>query len=227
MIRGLVSAAKGMSQQSLKQDIIANNLANVATAGYKRRTVAFGGFSSFLAEEAARNTTAVRDPRVMSRQDESQGGLQTTNSKTNLAIEGPGFFVVQSANGDELTRNGNFTMNDQGEIITSSGAKLMGQAGPITVGRTDWQIDPSGRVTSGGATVDNLRIVTRSGSGQISDVPDNEIKLVQGALETSNVSPVREMISMMANLRAYEANQKTIQAIDNTLDKLINEAGKV
>lgn len=235
MIRGLVSAARGMLQQTLKQDVIANNLANVATTGYKRRTIAFSSFASALAQESSRERigagpkleSAVGDPRVTSREDDAQGGLQTTGSKTHLAIDGPGFFVVQSSIGQELTRNGSFTLNSQGEITNLSGATLMGKIGPIKVDPSDWQIDSSGRVISGGAEVDRLKIVSHSETGAATDVPDGEVKVTQGSLEASNVSPMREMINMIANLRAYEANQKSVQAIDHTLDKVINEAGKV
>jgi len=235
MIRGLVSAARGMLQQTFKQDVIANNLANVATTAYKRRTIAFSSFASALAQESSRESVggsprleaAVADPRVTTRQDETKGGLQTTGSKTHLAIDGPGFFVVQSSSGQELTRNGSFTLNSQGEVTTPSGAKLMGKVGPIKVDVSDWQIDSSGRVISGGTEIDRLKIVARDQTGGTADVPDGEVNVVQGSLEASNVSPMREMINMIANLRAYEANQKSVQAIDHTLDKLINEAGRV
>lgn len=239
MIRGLTSAARGMIQQVYKQDIIANNLANVATSGYKRRTATFNSFASALAQETGYSqfprlsetpseiVAPIGDPRIGARQDESQGGLQVTGSKLNLAIEGPGFFVTQSSAGQELTRNGSFRLNGKGEILTQSGATLMGQSGPIVVSGADWEIDSSGRVTSGGAVIDRLKIVSRDDSGKTSDIADGDIRIVPGALELSNVSAVREMVGMIANLRAYEASQKTIQAIDHTLDKLINEAGKV
>lgn len=235
MIRGLTSAARGMLQQTFRQDVIANNLANVATSGYKRRTMAFSSFASELAQTSPREAAGlsprleapVGDPRVRTRQDDSQGSLQVTGDKTHLAIEGPGFFVVQSSQGQELTRNGSFTLNSQGEIVTQSGARLMGKSGPIKVDPSNWQISPSGIVISGGTTVDSLKMVSRGESGGTADIPDGDVKVVQGALETSNVSTAKEMISMIANLRAYEANQKSIQAIDHTLDKVINEAGRI
>lgn len=237
MIRGLVSAARGMLQQTFKQDVIANNLANVATTGYKRRTMAFSSFASALAQESTRentNTTtspkfeaAVGDPRVRTRQDESQGSLQMTGEPAHLAIEGPGFFVIETSHGQELTRNGGFTVNSQGEIVTQSGGHLMGKTGPIKVDTANWLIDPSGRVMSGGVMIDRLKIVQKDSAGGTADVPDGQVRVVQGALETSNVSAMREMINMIANMRAYEANQKSIQAIDHTLDKVINEAGRV
>lgn len=235
MIRGLVSAARGMVQETFKQDVIANNLANVATNGYKRRTIAFSSFASALAQESTRENAgispkleaAVGDPRVRTHQDESQGSLQVTGDATHLAIDGPGLFVVQSSSGQELTRNGNFTLNRQGEIVTPSGAHLMGKAGPIKVDTANWQIDSSGRVMSGGTMVDRLMIVQRDTAGGTANIPEGEIRVIQGALETSNVSTIREMINMIANLRAYEANQKSIQAIDHTLDKVINEAGRI
>lgn len=224
-----------MLQQTFKQDIIANNLANVTTTGFKRRTIAFSSFASALAQESSHNPAGaaprlespVGDPKIRTRQDVSQGSLQTTGEKGHLAIEGRGFFVVESAAGQELTRNGGFIVNSQGELVTPSGNRVMGKAGPIRVDPSDWQIASNGSVISGGSVIDRLKIVERDESGTTADVPDAEVRVVQGALETSNVSVMREMISMIANLRAYEANQKSIQAIDHTLDKAINEVGRI
>ncbi len=100
----------------------------------------------------------------------------------------------------------------------------MGQSGPINVDSSDWQIDPSGRVLSDGSQVDRLKVVARDNS----DIPDGDVKVSQGAVETSNVSTVGEMVGHDLRICArYEANQKTIQSIDQTLDKLVNDAGKV
>ncbi len=235
MIRGLTSAARGMLQQTFKQDVIANNLANVATTGFKRRAIAFSSFASALAQESTRDSKGATprleaptgDPRVRTRQDQLQGSLQVTGDKSHLALEGDGFFVIQSKTGQELTRNGGFILNKQGELTTPSGSQVMGKTGPVKVNPSNWQISANGSVFSDGVVIDRLKIVERDQDGQTADVPDAKVRVVQGALETSNVSVMKEMINMIANMRAYEANQKSIQAIDHTLDKLINEAGRV
>ena len=239
MIRGLTSAARGMIQQSAKQDIIAHNLANIATPGFKSRRAAAHDFAAvFGAQSAAQRPTAagnprpalaapVADPVLVTSRSQAQGSLQRTGTKTDLAIEGPGFFIVDGPGGSSMTRNGSFTLNAVGELVTSAGENVLGEAGPIKVGSADWSIDSSGAVIVDGAVVDRLRIVISSDEGQTVNAAPDERRVTQGAVESSNVAAVGEMVATIANMRAYEANQKVIQSIDQTLDKLINEAGRV
>lgn len=240
MIRGLTSAARGMFQQSVKQDIIAHNLANIATPGFKGRRAAAHDFSAvFGAQSATVNqpraagnqrqawAAPVANPVLVTSRLEAQGLLQRTGNKTDLAIEGPGFFVVEGPTGSTMTRNGSFALNATGELVTSEGENVLGEAGPVKVGSADWSIDSSGAVVVDGAVVDRLRIVASSPDGGTSDVADADRRVTQGVVESSNVAAVREMVATIANMRAYEANQKMIQSIDQTLDKLINEAGRV
>ena len=241
MIRGLTSAARGMIQQSAKQDIIAHNLANIATPGFKSRRAAAHDFAAVFGTQSAAVRRAqsagnprrpalaapVADPVLVTNQSRTQGSLQRTGTNTDLAIQGPGFFVVEGPGGSSLTRNGSFTLNGAGELVTSTGENVLGEAGPIKVGSANWSIDSSGAVIVDGAIVDRLRIVTSTPERGTTSPAPAERSVTQGAIESSNVAAVREMVATIANMRAYEANQKAIQSIDQTLDKLINEVGRV
>ncbi len=222
MLRGLYTSAAGMLGQLDRQDAIANNLANVNTPGYKRQIVGFSGFD-FQLQRALQTTQTVMPPNTLPLPklyvDSRQGGLQDTGSQTNFALTGPGSFAVQTPQGEKLVRAGNFQLDGKGQLVTSEGFPVLGERGPIQVSG-EWSVDTEGNVTSAGAVVDKLKIV-----GGSTD-PKNPTQVVQGRLESSNVNTVEEMVSMITALRSYEANQKTIQSLDGTLDKLINQMGK-
>jgi len=232
VIRGFYSSAAGMLGLLEQQDAISNNLANCNTPGYKRSSVSFSAFEPEL-EKAGRARSGSETPSKyarcvipvpFARQDPSQGLLEDASSPTTLAIEGPGAFVIRTAQGERLTRSGNFTLNSSGQLVTTDGQPVMGQNGPIRISGTSFSVDADGNVQSNGTVVDRLRIEVpgqgRAAPGAVGG------RVIQGRLENSNVSAVREMVSMIAALRAYEANQRTIQALDQTLDKVINLVGK-
>lgn len=224
MLRGFYTSAAGMLGQLDRQDAIANNLANVNTAGYKRKTVTFTGFETSFrdalkpaSDVMLRNITPL--PKLY--EDSRQGGLQATDSKTSFAIDGPGSFVISTPNGDQLTRGGSFTLSAKGEIVNHEGFTVMGEKGPIQITGADWNVDKDGNVTSAGAIVDKIKIANGSTD------PAKPTTIMQGYLESSNVNTVDEMVGMITALRSYEACQKSIQNLDQTLDKLINQVGKV
>ena len=223
MLRGLYTSAAGMLGQLDRQDAIANNLANVNTAGYKRQVVAFSGFDTQL--QSALETTQ----NVMLRNvtplpklyvDAKQGGLQDTGSKTNFALIGPGYFAVQNGTSQQLVRAGSFQLDGKGQIVNSDGNPVLGEKGPIQITGADWSVDTEGNVAVGGSVVDKLKIVNGSTDAK------KPTQVIQGRLESSNVNAVEEMVSMITAFRSYEACQKSIQSLDQTLDKLINQMGK-
>jgi len=248
VINGLYSSAAGMLAQLDQQDAIANNLANSNTAGFKRTTVAFAAFiagsgsapraeaSEFTSRSYPSSSSVVRGgprqvalgcviPTAFARQDQNPGLLEETSLPTNLAIDGPGSFVVRTAAGETLTRAGNFRLDRSGQLVTQDGSAVLGRNGPVRISGADWSVDTDGNVRAGGAVIDKLRIevpaASRSASSQTLPA-----RVIQGRLESSNVNAVREMTAMISALRAYEANQKTIQALDQTLDKAINQLGR-
>jgi len=222
MIRGFYSSAAGMLGQLDKQDFIANNLANVNTPGYKRRALGFSSFSTNL-QTVLSNTAPCVIPFATVREDSRQGLIQDTGVPTNFALDGSGFFVIQTEAGEKFVRGGNFKLDSDGRIVNSDGFPVLGQKGPIAVSGTDWYVDSEGSVYSGGKAVDKLRIEVDSSVAASSKPP----RVIPGSLESSNVNAVEEMVSMITALRAYEACQRAIQALDQTLDKVINQMGRI
>ncbi|MGB9588070.1 MAG: flagellar hook-basal body protein [Armatimonadota bacterium] len=231
MFQGLYASAAGMLTELSRQDVIANNLANVSTPGFKRSSISISNFQAELrnASESVRSASRLPTvkclvPALSTYQDARPGVIEDTRSSTNFALEGPGAFVVQTPTGERYIRQGNFHLDDSGRLVTAQKEPVLGQNGPIVITDTDWSVDEDGSVRIKGNIVDKLRIenpaTTRSASS-------NEVtRVMQGKLESSNVSVVEEMVSMITALRAYEANQKVIQAMDQSLDKVINQIGK-
>lgn len=232
MIRALYSAASGMVAQTTKQDVIANNIANAQTPGFKRLRVVNTSFAEALGNAApvvvAENTARSGNPSLQAQAvtvwsetacDTLDGPIISTGNLLNFAIQGPGAFEVGPAGASRQTRNGSFIIDKDGELANSDGEKLQGASGPIKMPTGKWSIADDGAVRNEkGEVVDRIKI---AGAEQ------GKTRLVQGCLEQSNVNIVREMVDMIVNLRAFEANQKVVQSVDQTLDKLINEAGKV
>ena len=235
MVRGLQSASTGMIAQMAGQDITANNLANANTAGYKRD---IPSFESMLtnAVGAAPMTRISAGSGV----DFAQGVLREAGNKFSMALEGEGFFNVQTPTGTAYTRDGAFNVSNDGYLVTESGNRVLGTAGAIKVGRGDFAVDPQGQITQNGAVVDTLKVSKFANTGPLSKTggnlwtaggaaatPATGTSVRQGYLEGSNVNSVSEMVSMITAFRTFEATQKSIQAQDETLDKCVNEVGRV
>ncbi len=219
MIQGLVSAAAGMMVRIEQQDMISDNLANVNTVGYRRKTACISSFESKL-QNAGKSKTSVSCviPQIQIFSDNQMGPSLDTGSPINLELDGPGYFVAQTPNGTERVRGGNFKLDAAGQLVTIDGHPVLGKNGVIKVGEKDLNIDSDGAVYSGNTHIDTLRIDGVSST--------NPAKVLSGKLEGSNVNTVEEMVSMITALRSYEACQKSIQAIDQTLDKVINGMAK-
>jgi flagellar basal-body rod protein FlgF len=228
MIASLYSSAAGMLGQIEQQDVISNNLANCNSSGYKRQRVGFSAFSVEMANALQGRPSFGTDhvktvlPKPYDRQLWTQGEMRDTGTATNLAIDGPGSFVVKSPNGRQrLTRDGNFRLDAANHLATQDGDLALGKKGPVTLTGSKWEVGPDGTVTADGAEIDKLRIELPQ------DSPASKPgRIVQGRIESSNVSAIEETTGMITALRAYEANQRVIQSIDQTLDKIINQVGR-
>jgi len=219
MIRGFQTCAAGMLGQIERQDAIANNLANCNSPGFKRSIVGLSAFTDQLAE-AAERMSGDSEPVAFASQDLRQGELVQTGNPTDLAVDGSGFFVIRTPSGKELTRAGNFRLDSSGDLVTQQGDKVLGDRGTINIPPGKWSVDGDGNISVDGTVVDKLLIeLGGNGSTQVG-------RVVQGQLESSNVSAIQEMVSMITTLRSYEANQRAILAMDQTLDKIINQAGR-
>lgn len=227
MERGLYIAASGMVSEMARQDLIANDLANASTAGYKADRAVQGSFGDLLLRNTQTGQTigALGEGSRIERQvtDLTAAPLKETGEDLDFAIEGDGFFAVQTAQGVRYTRNGQFTAAANGRLVDQLGNAVLGQNGrPITIG-ADGKV-PAGSV--GSFAVNNARKVGDNfftgaaagrGTGQVRS----------GALEGSGADPVRAMTDMIASLRAFESGQKVISTIDSTLQKASNQVGSL
>lgn len=229
MIKGLYTASSGLVAQTIKQDVIANNIANAQTPGFKRQKVVSASFAEALDNRMSRLTIegqpkypreSVRTTQALAQADldGSQGPVHQTGNNFDFAIEGPGAFEIITSSGSRLTRNGSFRVGADNHLCTAEGEQVMGENGPITLPKGEWSVNPDGTITSDGVHIDTIKI---TGEEQ------GKTRIMQGHLEATNVNVVREMVDMITNMRSFEANQKVITSIDSTLDKLINDAGRV
>ncbi len=253
MNRGIYAAANGMVAQQYVMDALANNLANINTNGFKQDVPTFRELHAIAVSRQA-GTAPQHGPASgefgtgsafdSTATDLARGALRETKDPLDLALDGDGYFTVQTSNGVRLTRDGHFTrMLDgsgkaSGMLGTDAGDLLLGAKGPISVGNAaKIEIGPDGTVTADGKTVDKLAIVTASPDAlkkeganlfTVSGSPTPSTAMVkQGFLEQSNVDPIRSMVKMITVQRAYEAMQKAIVTQDESLGKAVLEVARV
>jgi len=204
----LASAALGMRAQADRLDVIAENLANASTVGYRARRCAAQAFDGRL-----RSEILVSD---------SQGPLRRTDVPTDLALVGPGFFAVQTPGGVSHTRDGRLSVGPDGFLCDARGNHVLGSLGPARFPRGA-HVEPDGRIVCGGRVVDRLRIVVPAGAG----FERARAVVRAGFLEDSGVDPIAEMTELVAAERAYEANQKTAQRADESLRRAVTDVPAV
>lgn len=225
MERGLYIAASGMVAEQMRQDAIANDLANASTPGYKADRVTQASFGDLLLSNTSTGQTV--GPLGMGvRADEmvtnlSPQALRVTGEPLDLAIAGEGWFGVQTDQGVRYTRNGQFSVSPQGTLIDQLGNQVLGPGGqPV-------RLDASGQVVPGSVGVFALTNAAKVGdnyfTGAAGGQADGVVKA--GALEGSGIDPARTMVDMIASFRAYEAGQKVIQTIDDTLRRTSTQVG--
>jgi len=227
MERGLYIAASGMLAEQVRQDQIANDLANAATPGYKADRTSQAGFGELLLANSATGatvgpqSTAVQVSAVET--DFTPKPAKDTGEPLDFAIVGEGFFAVQTANGTRYTRNGQFTADAQGRLVTAQGDPVLGRGGrALTVG-ADGRVDPRS------LEVVALRNPRKDGESLVTGTPGGTAagQVRAGALEASGADAARSMVDMIASMRAFEAGQKVIQTIDETLGKAATQVGAV
>ncbi|HEX3811023.1 MAG TPA: flagellar basal-body rod protein FlgF [Rhizomicrobium sp.] len=218
-------------------DVIANNLANVSTAGFKRESTKFEEYVQHLPDDGSNPDGPQALSFVMDRglvRDTSEGRMDRTGAPYDLAISGKGFFVVKTAAGDRYTRNGHFTLDSQGRISTEGGELLQGEGGEVSVTSDDGDINIAvdGTITGRQGQLGKLRVVqfdneramTKDGNSLYSTdqapTPATTAAIHQGMIESSNVQPVLEISNMLEVMRAYQAATN----IADSQDKLSREA---
>ncbi len=242
MIKGIYSSASGMLPRILKQESFANNMANVNTPGFKKDGI-FLQVLNDASKESLITDVPWETPMVDGiYTDFSQGDLEDTGNDKNLALEGNGFFVVETEAGPRYTRSGNFLLSPQGILSDPNGNPVLTESGPLTVSGDNFTVGMDGTVSVDGSTVGKIKVVdfekpyalnkegdsyfaAAQATGQ--EKPADNFQVRQGYLEKSNVNVVDVMVDMLASFRAFEAGQKAISAQDETLDKAVNDLGRI
>jgi len=246
MYSGLYTAATGMLVQQLRQEVVSQNLANLNTPGYKQRHAVNRTFSDVLLHRLSESKGVVPigttnrgvqidDVPV----DWTQGTFEATDSSFDFALQGKGFFTINTPEGSMYTRNGHFQVDEEGFLVSSPGNYIMGDAGPIWVGREEFAVYPDGTVAVQDETIDKLHLVDFTSDkiipvadGLFKAVPESEeapsnARVRQGYLEKSNIDPVNQVVRMMEAARAFEANQRVVQVYDQIMSKGANEIGSL
>lgn len=257
MVRGLYTAYTGMANEQKRLDIVANNLANAATVGFKKESVTNQSFDEVLSIKIRDESEAYNDRPIGTMNlgvklgeaytDHNQGSLRQTSNTYDMALDGKGFFALsvldKSGNAStKYTRNGSFTMTKDGFVVDKDGNHLLGEAGEILIPTdvADVVITENGDVYGDGNYMDTIRVADFENYDYLSNFGDTMYELVDGAqeipsgaavrqgyTEQSNVNVVKEMVDLITVTRTYEANQKVIQSIDKTLDLAANSVGKI
>ncbi|MUT65049.1 flagellar hook-basal body protein [Paenibacillus sp. NEAU-GSW1] len=288
MLRGLYTAAAGLTAQQRRHDTVTNNIANINTPGYKQTNAVTRSFPEMLlsltgvdandAREVGRLSTGVFAEESLSVY--LQGDLMQTNRSSDFALVSdiavPGmafdesgkyvspdgevtfqpqaFFTLQNATGEtRYTRGGSFMLDSEGFLVTGDGSSVVGANGqpiqfPPNVSIDDLVLVDNNRfinAKTGEDTgvqllltrVDNPNQLAREGNGNYRLEGDEagarpvaageQVEIRQGFIERSNVDAAQSSVDLMSALRAYEANQKIIQAYDESLDKAVNQVGRI
>ena len=242
MIRGMYASASGMLTGIARQDLLANNLANVDTVGYLGTRSATQAFVLALSTASqAGNLLRGGGGPVAATLDTAEGPVKPTGNKFDLAIIGGtdagscAMFAVQTPQGLQFTRDGRFQLNGAGRLVDARGNPVVGVNGFIDLSPTgDFSVSETGEVKSGGKSVGQLLIAqlpskslqaagaglyTSSGQPKLSTTA----RIVQGSLEESNVSAVAEMAAMLDNSRYYDANAAALKEQDQSVQELVSQ----
>ncbi|MGB9712554.1 MAG: flagellar basal-body rod protein FlgF [Dissulfurimicrobium sp.] len=236
---GHIEALEDADILDRKLQMSANNMANVSTLGFKRQSMTFEEY--LLPQVDGTERTAKKE---VVRSDLSQGTMKETNNPLDFAIEGDGFFVVQTPQGVRYTRAGNFTLDANKQLVTQEGYPVLGGGVPIvlddTTGKGIW-LSKDGRFWVDETDVGQLDVVNFKNPQALERLGGNlyaqtaasgnampaSALIKQGFLEGSNVNPVEEMVNLLDIYRAFEAQQKTLQALDQMDGHAANDIGRV
>jgi flagellar basal-body rod protein FlgF len=233
---GYYAACQGMRSQAQALDLIANNLANVNTTGYLGGEQTFhsllasarGGIANPL-NRVINNFNTLGDTQL----DLHSGNLERTGNPFDLAIEGEGFFAVQTPSGTLYTRNGSFQVSPTGQLITAAGDHVLGGQGPITVPAGQVSISPDGTMSVNGAVAGKLRVVEFAPGTPVEAVgnslyaapadkafPARSSSVRQGMLAASNVNAVAAVVALLTVQRNHDMLQRALSSFDSEFNRI-------
>jgi len=246
MLKGLRTAEKAMNIQLNRTNVLANNLANANSVGFKQLLMNVSEQEQDVRASSItpENMNVTRDMvlNVQSPLDMRQGALRETGNVTDVAIRGEGFFKVNRDGTEFYTRNGSFTINSQRQLITMNGDTVQGTSGTLTVPDGILVIGENGTLTVDGQSVGKLDLYAFENTADLELIGESrykvsedvearklkgtEVDLAQGMLEQSNVNTIDTMVAMIAAQRAFELESKVLESADRTLDKAVNELAR-
>lgn len=252
MDRGSYAAAAGMFSGQKAINVLANNVANVTTAGYKSQSTVQSSFAEYMVSRMSTNPRiaeadigpgayiTVNDEQFT---DFTQGIYETTNRSVDMAIQGQGFYVIQNANfGQVLTRNGQFELDAQGFLTLPGVGQVLNDGGqPIQLTGSDFVVNPNGAIIQNGAQVAILNIATVANGDELTQVGEGYFQaengfqpaaagtftLLQGTLEKSNVDMTEQMSTMIARQNNFTSCSQMLKIMDKISEIASNTIGRV
>ncbi len=235
MFSELYIAASGMVVRQAQMEVLSHNLSNVNTVGFRTEEMASEERPIGTARLGVSQAGGVRRWLNL-----APGPVQPTGEPLDLALVGEGFFLVQAQEGIRLTRDGRFSVSQDGRLVLR-GMPVLGEGGEIVVGEEPFQVANDGRILRGETEIGRLRVVTvsspqelgREGQGLFRVTREEAVRglegpmVLQGHLEGSNADPIRMMIQIIEALRAFESQQQVIQTLDRLGEKAIREIMRV
>ena len=225
MIRGINASRYGMQWEQNRTEVIADNVANINTAGFKRSIAAGTEFGEILLRRLSSSGDPVAPAIGRLGQgaqlaqvavDSSQGALEQTDRPLDVALVGPGEFVFMGPGGPGYTRQGSFQRDASGTLVTGEGHPVLVNGAAVGAGAGEFSVLEDGTVLVDGVAVGRFDL--RGGEAT---------RFVSGALERPNVDMAHELTNLITSLRGFQANQRALQAQDETLAKAVTEIGRV
>ena len=247
MNRAVYTVTSGGLAALGRLEAVAQNLANLSTAGYKAQRLVFR-VRPLEPEGPARldpvlSRTAAQVVEVATVRDFSQGPIRPSGNPLDVAIGGPGFFVVSTPRGERYTRQGSFTLDGEGYLVTEHGERVQGESGDVQVGAGDVAIGEDGTVAVDGISAGRLKLVsfgehpalTPEGATLFAPVPGvvptpldaTEVRLHPGALEGANVDAAAGMIELVDVSRGFETYMHAMRRLDEVVQHAITDVGRV
>lgn len=256
MIRGLYTAASGMMLQMARQDVVANNIANVNTSGFKKSITVSKAFPEMLISRLGENKEGIdgekkkEAPVEIGRlgtgasvsavySDFAIGNIKKTDTPGDLTISDEGFFAVDTPEGERYTRNGEFKINDEGILTTNLGYPVLDTDDNYINIEGEFSVDRWGNIMVDDEFNSRIKIVNFENPQLLDRIGDSlydaaqdyvqieNPEVLQGYVEESNVNAVKEMVTLISVVRAYESLQKVVQAEDETMQVAIDQVGSV
>jgi len=243
MNSGIYGAISGNMAMMKQLDVIANNLANVNTPGFKRDNISF---ESVMAASTLQGTDGSKDSPALTKEsysiDYTPGAVKVTDNTFDIALDGDGFFAVNTPQGKAYTRQGNFKLDANSKLVTADGYEVLGNGAPIVINGGSVSFDAKGKIFVEGQQTGSIDVVDfpkpydmrKVGSALFmpnstgaTPQPAKNTVVWQGHLEGSNVNTIEEMVRMIETTRSSESCQKMIQNYDQMTGHAVNELGKV